>query len=150
VTAPSGIPVFVRFFRSAAQLKTDRNDVKRFYDFVDGLIDDIAVAGRNAARWNGRDVIAPQDLPITKGLQERMREFDKFEEADEIRAKLAQTLRRPPADVTFSDETEQLLLEVFGGLSLAFARAFRSVDPDVVNPTTQHWDRGTDIFREVF
>lgn len=96
MTAPSGIPVFVRFFRSAAQLKTDRNDVKRFYDFVDGLIDDIAVAGRNAARWNGRDVIAPQDLPITKGLQERMREFDKFEEADEIRATLAETLRRPP------------------------------------------------------
>jgi hypothetical protein len=60
------------------------------------LIDDIAVAGRNAARWNGRDVIAPQDLPITKGVQERMREFDKFEEADEIRATLAETLRRPP------------------------------------------------------
>ena len=30
-------------------------------------------------------MIAPQDLPITTGLQERMREFDKLEEAEEIR-----------------------------------------------------------------
>ncbi len=149
MTAPAGIPVFVRFFRSAAQLQMDRTDVKRFRDFVDGSIDDIAVAGRDAARWNGRDVIAPQDLPITKGLQERMREFAKLEDADEIRAKLAQTLRRPPADVTFSDETEQRLVELFGGLSLALARAFRAIDPEVVNPTTQHWDRVTDIFRQV-
>ncbi|WRL61842.1 DUF1931 family protein [Blastococcus brunescens] len=57
---------------------------------------------------------------------------------------------RAPADATFSDETEQLLPELFGGLSLALARAFRSVDPEVVNPSTQHWDRVTDLFRQVF
>ena len=62
-------------------------------------------AGRNAAKWNGRDVINPPDLPITKGLQERMREFDKFEEAEEIRRLLAQNLRRPPSDVTFAEDT---------------------------------------------
>jgi hypothetical protein len=50
--------------------------VRRFRDFVDEQIDDLAIAGRNSARWNGRDVISPQDLSITKGVQERIREFE--------------------------------------------------------------------------
>jgi hypothetical protein len=35
VTHPSGIPVFERFFRSVASIKIDRNDVRRFREFVD-------------------------------------------------------------------------------------------------------------------
>jgi hypothetical protein len=63
----------------------DKNDVRRFREFVDEQIDGIAIAGRDAAKWTVRDVIAPQDLPITKGVQERMREFDKLEAAHDIR-----------------------------------------------------------------
>ena len=95
-------------------MDVDKDDLRRFREFVDQKIDDIAIAGRNSASWNGRDVIAPQDLPITKGLQERMREFDKLDEADEIRQLLRGAVRRPPADVTFSEETEDMLPEVFG------------------------------------
>src|SRR6185369_10203701 len=116
---PSGIPVFERFFRSVASIKIDKNDVRRFREFVDEQIDDIAIAGRNSAKWNGRDVIVAQDLPITKGIQERMREFDKLEEAEEIRELLRQVVRQPPGDVTFAEDTEQLLPELFGGLSIA-------------------------------
>ncbi len=106
---PAGVPVFERFFRSVASLQIDKSDLRRFRDFVDEQIDDIAIAGRNSATWNGRDITAPQDLPITKGLQERMREFDKLDEAAEIRELLRQNVRRPPADVTFAEETELLL-----------------------------------------
>lgn len=150
VTHPSGIPVFERFFRSAASIKIDKNDVRRFREFVDEQIDDLAIAGRNSAKWNGRDVVAAQDLPITKGLQERMREFDKFEEAEEIRALLREVVRQPPSDVTFADDAEQLLPEVFGGLSIALARSFRLVDTTVSNPSTEHWDRVFTLFRLVF
>jgi hypothetical protein len=79
-----------------------------------------------------------------------MREFDKLDEASDIRTVLAQAVRRPPADVTFSEDTEQLLPELFGGLSIAIARAFRTLDPDAVNPATEHWDRVTDLFRQVY
>ena len=129
------------------RVDVDKDDLRRFRAFVDQKIDDIAIAGRNSASWNGRDVIAPQDLPITKGLQERMREFDKLDEADEIRQLLRGAVRRPPADVTFSEETEDMLPEVFGGISIALARSFRIVDPDVTNPSTEHWERGFDLFR---
>jgi hypothetical protein len=69
MAGPSSVPVFERFFRSVAQLKVDKSDVKRFREFVDEMVDGIAIAGRNSARWNDRDVIAPMDLPITKGLR---------------------------------------------------------------------------------
>jgi hypothetical protein len=142
--------VFERFFRSVASIKIDKNDVRRYREFVDEQIDDIAIAGRDAAKWNGRDVIVPQDLPITKGVQERMREFDKIEEAEEIRDLLRQVLRRPPADVTFADETEQVLPELFGGLSIALARSFRVIDPTLETPSTEHWDRALTLFRLMF
>ena len=150
MTHPSGISLFQRFFGSVASIKIDKNDVRRFREFVDEQIDDIAISGRNSAKWNGRDVIVVQDLPVTKGIQERMREFDKLEEADEIRELLRQVVRQPPGDVTFAEGTEELLPELFGGLSIALARSFRVVDPTVSNPSTDHWNRAFTLFRLVY
>jgi hypothetical protein len=143
----AGIPELKRFFRAAGSVDVDKSDLERFREFVDERVDALAIAGRDAAKWNGRDVIAPQDLPITAGLQEQMRAFDKLEEADEVREFLRGTVRRPPADVTFGEETEDVLIEVFGGLGVALARTFRILDERVTNPTTQHWDRAFELFR---
>jgi hypothetical protein len=143
----NGIPQVSRFFRAAGDVDVDKDDVKRYWDFVDEKVDDIAIAGRDSARWNGRDVIAPQDLPITRGLQEQMRAFSSLDESDELRRLLRDSLRRPPGDVTFGEETEDVLVEVFGGISLSLARSFHVVDPQVRNPSTDHWDRTFDLFR---
>ena len=143
----NGIPELTRFFRAAGDVDVDKDDVKRYWNFVDEKVDDIAIAGRDSARWNGRDVIAPQDLPITRGLQEQMRAFSNLDEADELRRLLRDWLRRPPGDVTFGEETENVLVEVFGGISLALARSFRIVDPQVRNPSTDHWHRTFGLFR---
>ncbi|WP_082959129.1 DUF1931 family protein [Mycobacterium sp. 852002-51613_SCH5001154] len=150
MTHPLGIPVFERFFRSVASIKIDRNDVRRFREFVDEQIEDIAIAGRNSAKWNGRDVIVAQDLPITKGVQERMREFDKLEEAEEIRELLRQVVRQPSGEVAFAEDAERLLPELFGGLSIALARSFRVVDATMSNPSTEHWNRVFTLFKLVF
>jgi hypothetical protein len=143
----TGIPQVQQFFRAAGGVDVDKDDVKRYRELVDEKVDDIAVAGRDAAKWNGRDVIAPQDLPITKGLQERIREFARMDEAAELRTWLRGSLRRPPDDVTFGEETEDVLVEVFGGISVALARSFRLLDEQVKNPTTEHWDRAFALFR---
>ena len=149
MTHPSEIPVFERFFRSVAGIKIDKDDVRRFRDFIDEEIDALAIAGRNAARWNDRDMIYPQDLPVTRGLQERMREFDKLDEANEVRDILRGQVRVPPADVTFNEDTEQLLPELFGGLSVALGRSSRIVDPKLANPSSEHWERAFSLFRLV-
>ncbi len=143
----AGIPEVKRFFREAGDVDIDRSDVDRFRAFVDGKIDDLAIAARDSARWNGRDVIARQDLPITKGLQERMREFGTLESAGDLRDWIGGTLRRPPDEVTFDEETEVVLTEVFGGLAVALARSFRIVDPEAGNPDTGHWERSLAFFQ---
>ena len=143
----TGIPQVQRFFRAAGGVDVDKDDVKRYREFVDDKIDDIVIAGRDTATWNGRDVIAPQDLPITKGLQERMREFARMDEAAELRTWLQGSLRRPPGDVTIGEETEDALVEVFGGMSVALARSFRLLDAEGKHPTSEHWDRAFALFR---
>ncbi|HUO40780.1 MAG TPA: DUF1931 family protein [Mycobacterium sp.] len=141
MTHPSDIALFERFFRSVGGVEVRKDDIRLFREFVDEQIDAIAITARNTAKWNGRDVIAPQDLPITRGLQERMREFDKVDQADEIRDLLRREVRVPPADVTFNDETEQLLPELFGGLSVALAKSFRAIDATSTHAFTEHWER---------
>jgi hypothetical protein len=91
----AGVPEVQRFFREAGDVDVDKSDIDRFRAFVDEKIDDIAIAARHSARWNNRDVVAPQDLPITKGLQERMREFGTLETAGDMRDWIGQTLRPP-------------------------------------------------------
>ncbi|MCV7423097.1 DUF1931 family protein [Mycobacterium yunnanensis] len=150
MTHPSGVKVFQRLFRAVASVDLGENDVRRFHEFVDEQIDALAIAGRNSAKANGRDVIEPQDLPITKGVQERMREFDGLDVAGEVRELLAETIRRPPEDVTFAEDTEQLLPELFGGLSVAVASSFRVLDSTMTRPSSEHWDQVFKIFRLVF
>jgi hypothetical protein len=36
---------------------------------------------------------------------------------------------------------------VFGGLSVGLARSFKVIDPSLVNPRTEHWDRAFELFR---
>jgi hypothetical protein len=147
MTNPSTIPIFQRFFRAAAHLVVDGNDVQRFSDFVDELIDELVAVGRKSASADGRDVIEPHDLGLTDGIQERIREFGRLDDAEEIRDLLARTIRRPPGGVTFSDETKRLLPELFGGLSVALARSLRIIDPELTDPQSEHWERAFSLFQ---
>jgi hypothetical protein len=144
-----GLPELERFFQVAGGVVADQGDVYRFRTFADEKVDAMAFAGRDAARANGRDVIAPQDLPITSGLREQMHDFDRRDDAEEIRAVLRKAPRRPPGDVTFAEGTQDVLVEVFGGIALALARAFPIVHPDVRHPATEHWTRVFDLYRLV-
>jgi hypothetical protein len=38
------------------------------------------------------------------------------------------------------------LPDVVGGLSVALARTFKILDPDVKNPQTSHWERAFQVF----
>jgi Domain of unknown function (DUF1931) len=73
-----GVAKFERFFRVAAGLDVDKADLRRYSDFVNHKIYDLLLRGQAAAKANGRDIIETFDLPITKGLQERIHEFRKL------------------------------------------------------------------------
>ena len=65
-----GFTKFERFFRAAGGVSVDRDDVKRYLDFVNDAIYDLLIIGQATAKANVRDVIEPWDLPITTSLQE--------------------------------------------------------------------------------
>lgn len=144
--AVMGIPQFERFFRAAGGLDVDKSDLKRYGDFVHGEIHDLLLMGQATAKANVRDVIDPEDLPITKGLQERIHEFRKLDEAIELQGLLDDLATRPQLDLTLADETEARLPLIAGGLSVALARSFKIIDTKLVNPQSVHWERAYQLF----
>ena len=141
-----GVTQFERFFRAAAGLDVDKSDLKRYGDFVNHKIYDLLLRGQATSKANGRDIIQPFDLPITKGLQESIHEFRKLDEEIELEPILDHLMALPPLDLAYSVETEARLPEIAGGLSVALARSFKIIDPNVKNPQSEQWERSFRIF----
>ncbi|MDT3439978.1 MULTISPECIES: DUF1931 family protein [unclassified Pseudofrankia] len=141
-----GVTRFVRFFRIAAGLDIDKNDLKRYSDFVNDKIYDLLLMAQATAKANSRDVIQPWDLPITKGLQESTHRFRDLDEEIELRPILEMIAARPPLDAALSDETTDRLPLIVGGLSLALAKAFTIIEPGVKQPATEEWERARRTF----
>lgn len=137
---------FERFFRVAAGLDVDKNDLKRYSDFVNAKIADLLIRGQGNAKANRRDIIQPFDLPIPKGLQERMHEFREIDEQIGLKSALDALTPRPELDAAYSEEIDAKLPEIAGGLSVSLARTFKIIEPELKNPQTVHWERSFQIF----
>ncbi len=142
----TGVAKFERFFRAVAGLDIDKSDLKRYSDFVNHKIYDLLLRGQATAKANDRLIIEPFDLPITKGLQERVHEFRKLGEGIAIEPILEHLTAQPPLDLAYSDETKERLPEIAGGISVALAHMFKIIDPDVKNPGSAEWERSQRIF----
>jgi len=141
-----GVSKFERFFRAAAGLDVDKQDLKRFTEFLDQKIHDLVVRAEAAAKANGRDIIEPHDLPVTKGLQECIHAFRRIDQQVQLDPLLEEMTPLPPSDLAYSDATVERLPEIVGGLSMALARSFTIIDPEVRNPGSEDWARIYRIF----
>jgi hypothetical protein len=144
-----GVARFERFFRLAAELDVDKEDLKRFSDFVEHKVYDLLLTGQATASANLRDVVEPHDLPVTKGLQENIYRFRKMDADIELKPVLDRLATYPPLDRVPSEETEKRLPEIVGGLALALGKIMKIVDPEVKNPQSQQWERAMRIFDEL-
>jgi hypothetical protein len=142
-----GFTKFERFFRAAGGVSVDRDDIKRYLDFVNDVIYDLLLIGQAVARANARDIIEPWDLPVTKGLQESMHAFERLEEEIELRPILESLTARPPLEYALDDVTAARLPEVFGGISVALARTFRLLEADMKAVHSEEWERAFSLFR---
>jgi histone H3/H4 len=140
------VPTFERFFRTAGDLDVDKSDVKRYNDFVNEQIYDLLIIAQAHAKTNGRDVIEPQDLPVTKGLQECIHRFRKLDQDIGLEPILEHLAARPQLDLALSEETQAELPEIAGGVSQALASAFPILDPNMRNPQTAQWERAFQLF----
>ena len=142
----SGISQFERFFRAAAGLDVDKSDLKRVDEFVHHEIYDQLVIAEGNAKANGRDIIQWRDLPVTKGLQEQIHEFDELGEETGVEPVLERLATWPPLDLDLSEEAEANLPRLAGGISIALARSFTILDSKLTNPSTEHWERAFRLF----
>ena len=134
------------FFRAAAGLDVDKEDIKRYYDFVDQKVADLLLMAQRTAKANDRIRVEPRDLPITKGLQESIHAFEALDLDIGLEPILHTAVPEPQLDLAYSDEVEAYLPAVAGGLTLAVARAFKIIDPQTKHPATRHWERAFQIF----
>jgi hypothetical protein len=142
-----GFTKFQRFFRAAGGVDVDRDDVRRYLDFVNDAIYDLLIMGRATAKANARDIIEPWDLPLTRGLQESVHRFEKIDEEIELQPILDYLAARPPLDVALSEEAQVFLPLAFGGISVALARTFTVVEAELKAVHSQEWERAFSIFR---
>jgi hypothetical protein len=142
-----GFTKFERFFRAAGGVTVDRDDVKRYLEFVNDAIYDLLLMGQATAKANARDVIEPWDLPITRGLQESVHGFERIDEEIELRPVLDSLAARPPLAAALSEETQARLPLIFGGISVALARTFKLIDTEMKTVGSQEWERAFTLFR---
>ena len=135
-----------QLFRRSAGLDLDKSDVDRLEDFVRRKVADLVVRGEANARANGRDVVQPWDLPMTRGLQETIQRFRLINAELRLTEYLAGLTRLPPTDLAIGDETEQRFPDLAGALCLALAETFRITDEGLRNPATADWERAYRLF----
>jgi len=147
MTVTGLVPRIQGLFRQAGAVDIDKNDVKRYQDFLNEHLFDLLLAAGVVARSDGRDIVRPTDLPLTRGMQENIQEFREVDGELDLVPLLADLITVPTLDVALDEGTEALLPELAGGLSVALARTFRVVEPELKNPDTEAWDRASAIFR---
>ena len=140
---------FELFYRYEAGLTVDNMDLKRHNVFINRKVHDLLIRAVAVAKANGRDIIQPIDLPITKGLQERIHEFRLLDQDVALQPVLDDVIALPPLDLACAEETEARLPEIAGALSVALARTFKIIDPDLENPHSEHWERSFRIFDQL-
>nr|WP_218671005.1 DUF1931 family protein [Microbispora sp. GKU 823] len=140
------VPRFERFFRTAAGLDVDKEDLRRYSDFVNQKLYDLLVIGQAHAKANVRGRrrdLGPahhQGPPGEHPPVPRPRRGHRAE-ADPGAARgvaSARPVHRRGGEGTAARDV--------GGLALALARTFTILDPGLKNPRTEQWERVIRVF----
>jgi len=142
----AGISKFESLFRKEGSLDIDKNDVRRIYDFTNKVIYRLLLTGMKNASINGRDIVWITDLPITEGLKDSIREFEKMDAEVELSGILESFTKLPPLKYEIGEDIEEELPKLAGGIVIAFIKSFKTIDPTKKNPQTQDWEKIEKIF----
>jgi hypothetical protein len=129
------------FLRRSAGVDIDKSDVDRLTDLIGRKLNDLLVIGVRNASYNNRDVIMEPDLPLTKGILERLQEFRRYEESIDLKPILDHLATYPPLERTLSLEVEAMLPELVGTLAMLAGQTMKIIDPEVKNPGSELWER---------
>ena len=133
-----------RFFRIAAELELDKEDLRRHADFVHRKTHDLLLRAEGTASAHGREAI---DLPITKGLGESIQACRRIDDRELPVEPILEALSQlPQLHLGYDESVREALPRIVGGLSYALARCFKIIDPKVKHPHGEHWRAAFEIF----
>lgn len=141
-----GVSKFELLFRRAANLDIDKSDLKRLNDFIAQEVYDLLLIGKKTAQANNRDIILVHDLPITRGLEESIADFNSLDTFLELSPILEQLAILPNLEMEYTVEVEERLPEIVGALVVSLAKTFKQLDPEMENPQADDWERAFNIF----
>ncbi|GAB6074972.1 DUF1931 family protein [Nautilia lithotrophica] len=131
-------------FKKAASLELDKSKADRIIDIVEKKFHDLLLVAVEKTGFNGRDIIMPADMPLTKGFEESIREFKKLEEEVDLKDVLLYLEQIPPLKYPISKELEEMLPEYIGALMLIVARVLKHVGADK-KPSVEDIERTSKI-----
>jgi hypothetical protein len=141
-----GISKFEALFRKVASIDVDKSDLKKLNQLINQKILDMLIVAKATAKTNGRDIIHFCDLPISKGIQEHINEFKKYDYHLDLTPSLERITEIPQMDLACSKEVEEELSVLAGALIIMMAKIFKVIDPDLKNPVTEDWEKVKKIF----
>lgn len=86
------------FLRRSAGLDIDKSDMERLIALMGRKLYDLLVIAVHNANYNNRDIIMEPDLPLTKGLLERLGDFRRYEASLDLRPVLDPLAAHPPLE----------------------------------------------------
>lgn len=81
-----------------------------------------------------------------RSVRRCVHEFETKNQKVRLKPVLDHLTARPPFDLGYSEDTDAELPRIAGCLSVALARSFNIIDPDLRNPRTPHWERSFRLF----
>ena len=144
-----GFTKFERFFRAAGGVSVDRDDVKRYLDFVNDAIYDLLIIGQataEAERPRRHRAVGPAGhqgpagehacVPAARG-------------GDRAAADSGVAGGQPAARIALDVDTEARLPLLFGGVSVALARTFKLIDAEHEGGAHRGMGRSFSLFRQL-
>ena len=116
-------------YKKAASLRISKNKIKGLSDYIDTKFHDLLIIGKTNAKYNGRDVIAFSDLPLTKAFHEEMQRFKDIEEELSLDDILKHIASLPP-EYELEIEVEKRLPEIVGTLIVVLAKITKELSKD--------------------
>ena len=127
--AVAGLHKIEALYKEVAGLRIAKNKVKELSDYIDEKFHDILIIGKANANANDREIIALNDLPLSKAFQEEMQRFAELETTLELQEILDHIATLPP-NYDLDSETEEKLPEIVGTLIVILAKVTKELSRD--------------------
>ncbi|MBC2644456.1 DUF1931 family protein [Rhodococcus wratislaviensis] len=134
------VATFQTVFRETAGLYVEGSDLPRCNAVLTRSLYRLLLTGQRAAADHHRYIIEPDDLPVTRGLEENITHFRRLGHHLDPERILAQLATYPPLDRIPASGTEARFPDLVGGLTVTLARTLTVIAPGLARPGPAHWE----------